>query len=68
LGASIYSEDRDRALHIAKQINAGSVFINNMVKSDPRIPFGGVKKSGYGRELAMHGLKEFTNVKTIAVY
>ncbi len=68
LGASIYSEDRDRALHIAKQINAGSVFINNMVKSDPRIPFGGIKKSGYGRELAAHGLKEFTNVKTVAVY
>jgi succinate-semialdehyde dehydrogenase / glutarate-semialdehyde dehydrogenase len=68
LGASIYSEDRERAFHVAKQINSGSVFINNMVKSDPRIPFGGVKKSGYGRELSVHGLKEFTNVKTIAVY
>ena len=68
LGASIYSEDRDKALAIARKINSGSVFINSMVKSDPRIPFGGVKKSGYGRELAMHGMREFTNVKTIAIY
>jgi succinate-semialdehyde dehydrogenase / glutarate-semialdehyde dehydrogenase len=68
LGASIYTEDREKGLFVAKQINSGSIFINNMVKSDPRIPFGGVKKSGYGRELAMHGLKEFTNTKTIGIY
>jgi succinate-semialdehyde dehydrogenase / glutarate-semialdehyde dehydrogenase len=68
LGASIYTEDRERGLFLAKKINAGSVFINNMVKSDPRIPFGGIKKSGYGRELSAQGMLEFTNTKTISIY
>ena len=67
LGATLFSRDTDRAYHYARQISSGAVFINAMVKSDPRLPFGGVKKSGYGRELADYGLKEFTNVKTIYI-
>ncbi len=64
LGASVWSKDSKRALKVADQIEAGAVFINGIVKSDPRLPFGGVKKSGYGRELSHYGIKEFTNVKT----
>ena len=67
LGATIFSRDTDKAYHYARQIDSGAVFINAMVKSDARLPFGGVKKSGYGRELADYGLKEFTNVKTIYI-
>ncbi len=64
LGASIYSIDLERALGIGEQIEVGTCTINDIVKSDPRIPFGGVKKSGYGRELGIEGIREFTNVKT----
>ncbi|MDE1192170.1 MAG: NAD-dependent succinate-semialdehyde dehydrogenase [Arachidicoccus sp.] len=66
LGGSIWTRDVDRGIAIAKKINSGSIFINSLVKSDPRLPFGGIKKSGYGRELGRNGILEFVNVKTIA--
>lgn len=65
LGASIWTQDKDKAQKMALEIECGNVHINSMVKSDPRIPFGGVKSSGYGRELASLGIKEFMNIKTI---
>ncbi len=65
LGASIWTKDTERAKLLASRIESGSVFINHIVKSDPRLPFGGIKKSGYGRELAGYGLKEFVNTKTV---
>jgi len=67
LGASIWSRDTKRAEEIAKRIESGAVFINSIVKSDPRVPFGGIKKSGYGRELSHYGIREFTNIKTVWV-
>lgn len=67
LGASIWSRDSVRAEKLARQILAGSVFINGIVKSDPRLPFGGIKDSGYGRELSYHGIREFVNAKTVWV-
>jgi succinate-semialdehyde dehydrogenase/glutarate-semialdehyde dehydrogenase len=65
LGSAVFSQDTDRALSIAHRLDAGSCFINSMVKSDPRLPFGGVKQSGYGRELSHHGIREFVNIKTL---
>lgn len=67
LGASIWSGNIQKAKLLATQIESGSVFINGMVKSDPRLPFGGIKKSGYGRELSHYGIKEFVNIKTVWV-
>jgi succinate-semialdehyde dehydrogenase/glutarate-semialdehyde dehydrogenase len=67
LGASIWSNDIDRAVRLSKRIDAGFVAINDMVKSDPRLPFGGIKKSGVGRELSHYGLKEFSNIKTVVI-
>lgn len=67
LGASIWSRDIDKAIAVARRIESGAVFINGMVKSDPRLPFGGIKKSGYGRELSHYGIKEFVNIKTVWV-
>lgn len=65
LGSSIWSRDTARAEQLAAQIQAGCTFINGMVKSDPRLPFGGVKASGYGRELSRLGMLEFVNAKTV---
>ena len=67
LAASIWTRDIQKGIDMAKQLEAGGVFINALVKSDPRLPFGGIKKSGYGRELDRHGIMEFVNIKTIAV-
>ncbi len=67
LGASIWSQDIDRAQQLTADIEAGAVFINGMVKSDPRLPFGGIKQSGYGRELSSYGIHEFVNIKTVVV-
>lgn len=65
LGGSLWSKDIKRAEKLARRIESGAVFINGMTKSDPRLPFGGIKKSGYGRELSHYGIKEFVNIKTI---
>ncbi len=67
LGASVWSKDSQRALLIGKQLECGSVAINDFVKSDPLLPFGGIKKSGIGRELAQYGLHEFVNIKSYTI-
>ena len=67
LGASIWSGDNAGAEALAAEIEAGAVFVNGMVKSDPRLPFGGIKESGYGRELADYGIREFVNIQTVWV-
>jgi succinate-semialdehyde dehydrogenase/glutarate-semialdehyde dehydrogenase len=67
LGASIWSRDHERAERLATRIEAGTIAINDFVKSDPRLPFGGVKKSGVGRELSDYGLKELVNIKSVVV-
>lgn len=67
LGGSIWIGDKLKGMKIAKQIESGSVYINTLMKSDQRLPFGGTKKSGYGRELGKHGIHEFVNVKSVVV-
>src|ERR1051326_4592977 len=67
LGASIWTSNIERGIKLARQIESGLVSINEMVKSDPRLPFGGIKKSGIGRELSEYGIREFVNVKSVVV-
>ena len=67
LGASIWSRDLAAAERMAAQVEAGAVFVNGMVKSDARLPFGGIKRSGYGRELSEFGIREFVNIKSVWV-
>lgn len=67
LGGSIFTEDREKGERMARELEVGCAFVNEMTKSDPRLPFGGIKDSGYGRELSHHGITEFVNAKTVWV-
>jgi succinate-semialdehyde dehydrogenase / glutarate-semialdehyde dehydrogenase len=67
LGAAIFSEDIETAEAMARRLDAGFVAVNDSVRSDPRLPFGGIKDSGYGRELSHYGIKEFVNIKTVYI-
>ena len=67
LGCSIWTADAERASVLASDLEAGMVAINSLVVADPRLPFGGVKRSGYGREMSIHGVRELTNIKAVNV-
>jgi succinate-semialdehyde dehydrogenase/glutarate-semialdehyde dehydrogenase len=67
LGAAVFTKDVARGERIARQLDAGCTFVNTLVASDPRLPFGGIKESGYGRELGTYGIKEFVNIKTVYI-
>ncbi|MDR3782286.1 MAG: aldehyde dehydrogenase family protein, partial [Candidatus Nitrosotalea sp.] len=68
LGASLWTLNLEKAEKLSRQIESGIVTVNNVVISDPRIPFGGVKQSGFGRELSRYGMLEFVNVKSVRYY
>jgi acyl-CoA reductase-like NAD-dependent aldehyde dehydrogenase len=68
LGASIWTQDLDKAERLSSSVESGIVSVNNVVASDPRVPFGGVKKSGFGRELSRYGMLEFVNIKSVRFY
>jgi len=65
LGGSVWTQNKARGEAVARKIETGAVFVNGLTKSDPRLPFGGIKKSGYGRELGEAGIREFVNIKTV---
>lgn len=67
LGINVFTKSKEKAEYFINHAEEGAVFINSMVKSDPRLPFGGVKKSGFGRELSIEGIKEFVNIKTVYI-
>jgi succinate-semialdehyde dehydrogenase/glutarate-semialdehyde dehydrogenase len=67
LGAAVFTKDPARGERVARELDAGCTFVNALVASDPRLPFGGIKESGYGRELGSYGIKEFVNIKTVYV-
>jgi len=68
LGASIWTQDLDKAERMSRAVESGIVTVNNMVISDPRVPFGGIKNSGFGRELSRYGMLEFVNLKSVRFY
>jgi acyl-CoA reductase-like NAD-dependent aldehyde dehydrogenase len=67
LGASIWTNNIERGIRLARQIQSGIVSVNEIVKTDPRMPFGGIKHSGTGRELYIHGIREFVNIKSVVI-
>jgi succinate-semialdehyde dehydrogenase/glutarate-semialdehyde dehydrogenase/succinyl-CoA reductase len=68
LGASIWTQDLEKAERLSREVESGIVTVNNVVISDPRVPFGGVKQSGFGRELSRYGMLEFVNIKSVRFY
>ena len=68
LGASLWTDDTECGQRLGRQVQSGSLFVNGIVASDPRLPFGGIKRSGYGRELSSFGIREFTNIQSISVW